>query len=67
MGLVSESTFPKQACYLRHPSSRVIRKKVFLDTLRERALKNIKMDAKSVSRLTVALMLPFTDTEDIKE
>jgi DNA-binding MarR family transcriptional regulator len=38
-----------------------------LDTLRERALKNIKMDAKSVSRLTVALMLPFTDTEDIKE
>ncbi len=36
MGLVSERYFPKQACLPGYPSSRVIRKKVFLDTLRER-------------------------------
>jgi DNA-binding MarR family transcriptional regulator len=35
--------------------------------LRENALKNIKMDSKSVSRLTTALMFPFSDTKAIKE
>jgi DNA-binding MarR family transcriptional regulator len=35
-----------------------------LQILRERALKNLKMDSKSTSRLTAALMRPLSDIKD---